>query len=120
MRYRYIVGMFAVATVFLATNPIGIASAQTDAAKLKAYVEANGLPCLSCHGINNKIVGPAWIDVAKRYHGNPKALSEVTERIVKGGSGLWGQIPMPPGQATSAQAKELAKMILSLEASSGK
>lgn len=120
MKCKHVVGIFAAVVAFSAIIPMSIAGAQTDAAKLKAYVEANSLPCFSCHAIDQKKIGPAWIDVAKRYHGKPKALSEVSERIVKGGSGLWGQIPMPPNQATPAQAKELAKMILSLEGNSPK
>ncbi len=88
---------------------------QSDVAKLTAYVQDNGLSCMGCHGIDTKLVGPAWTDVAKKYQGNPKAPSELAKRIADGGSGVWGQVPMPSGLATPAQAKELAGMILALD-----
>lgn len=88
---------------------------KADASKLLAYVRANNLACMACHAVDHKVVGPAWIDVAKKYKKDPKAIPELTERIHKGGVGVWGQIPMPPNQATEAQAKELAKLVLGLD-----
>lgn len=88
---------------------------KADAGKIQAYVQSKGLACMSCHGIDNKIVGPAWTDVAKKYKGDPKAEAELTKRIANGGSGIWGATPMPAGMATPAQAKDLAKLILGLD-----
>jgi cytochrome c len=87
---------------------------QTDANNLTAYVRSEGLSCMSCHSVTSKRVGPAWLDVAKKYHSDPKAQAMLTTRITNGGSGVWGSIPMPPGMANQAQAKKLAEMILHL------
>lgn len=87
---------------------------KADASKLLTYVKAHNLACMACHAVDHKVVGPAWIDVAKKYKKDPKAIPTLTERIHKGGVGIWGQIPMPPNQATEAQSKELAKLVLDL------
>ncbi|HEB80501.1 MAG TPA: cytochrome C [Chromatiales bacterium] len=87
---------------------------KADGAKIKSYVESNGLSCLGCHAIGHKLVGPAWMAVAKKYKGKAGASAELAKRIANGGSGVWGPVPMPPGQATPAQAKQLAKMVLDL------
>ncbi|MGA7799512.1 MAG: c-type cytochrome [Gammaproteobacteria bacterium] len=87
---------------------------QADASQLTSYVQSNGLACMSCHGVTEKKVGPAWIDVAQKYQHDAKAVSMVADRIQNGGVGSWGQTPMPPGMATHEQAEELAKMIMGL------
>lgn len=84
------------------------------AKKLLAYVQSNSLPCLSCHSVNAKVVGPAWISVAEKYKNDSKAEALLTDRIAKGGVGTWGKVPMPPGMATKAQAKVLAQLVLNL------
>ena len=70
--------------------------------------------CLACHAVSNKLVGPAYKDVAAKYKGQKDAEVTLIANIRKGGSGKWGQVPMPP-QATlsDADAKALAKWILS-------
>ncbi len=85
------------------------------AKKVVAYVQTNNLPCLSCHAVGHKVVGPAWLAVAEKYQSNPNAVSLLTERIAKGGVGTWGNIPMPPNLATEAQAKVLAQLIMDLD-----
>jgi cytochrome c len=52
--------------------------------------------CSACHGVGNKIVGPAFADVAKKYAGKANAKATLKARIKSGGSGAWGQVPMPP------------------------
>ncbi|HEX5394458.1 MAG TPA: c-type cytochrome [Rhodocyclaceae bacterium] len=52
--------------------------------------------CLACHGVANKIVGPAFADVAKKYKGQDGALIKLTAKVKAGGQGVWGAIPMPP------------------------
>jgi cytochrome c len=70
--------------------------------------------CLACHAVANKMVGPAYKDVAAKYKGNKDAEATLVASIKKGGSGKWGQIPMPPQTTLSdADAKALAKWILS-------
>lgn len=87
---------------------------QADASQLTSYVQAQGLACMSCHGVMEKKVGPAWIAVAKKYQNDAKAESTLVNRIQNGGVGTWGQVPMPPGMANHEQAEKLAKMIMDL------
>lgn len=88
---------------------------KADSAALVHYVNAQGLACMSCHSVDAKVVGPAWIAVAKKYHNDPHALALLTDRIQNGGSGTWGSTPMPPGMANHQQAQKLAKLIMDLE-----
>ena len=69
--------------------------------------------CTACHAVDKKLVGPAFQDVAKKYQGQPDAVSKLVESIRKGGSGKWGAIPMPAQPALSeADAKTLAEWVL--------
>ena len=72
--------------------------------------------CLACHSVANKIVGPAFKDVAAKYKGDGAALATLADKVRNGGGGAWGDIPMPPNAATTseAEAEILVKWILSL------
>ena len=67
--------------------------------------------CVACHGVANKIVGPAYRDVAKKYAGRADAAGYLAGKIKSGGSGVWGQIPMPPQTLTDAEAQTIAKWL---------
>ena len=83
----------------------GAAMANADLAKAKN--------CLACHSVATKIVGPAYKDVAAKYAGQKDAEAKLAEKIIKGGSGAWGTIPMPPNpQVTDAESHTLAKWVL--------
>ncbi len=72
--------------------------------------------CLACHAVDKKILGPAFKDVAQKYSGQKDAEAKLAEKVVKGGSGVWGQIPMPPNPKVSAdEANKLVRWILSLK-----
>jgi cytochrome c len=72
--------------------------------------------CLACHSIANKVVGPAYKDVAAKYAGQKDAENKLVQKVLKGGSGAWGAIPMPANtQVTDAEAHTLVKWILSLK-----
>ncbi len=72
--------------------------------------------CLSCHTVDKKIVGPAYKDVAKKYAGQKDAVEKLASKIMKGGSGVWGVVPMPVNsQVNEADAKKLAAWVLSLK-----
>jgi cytochrome c len=72
--------------------------------------------CMSCHSIGNKVVGPAFKDVAKRYAGQPDAESKLVQKVMKGGSGAWGVVPMPANaQVSEAEAKTLVQWILGMK-----
>jgi cytochrome c len=79
----------------------------------RALIEAG--TCLSCHQIDRKSVGPSYNDVAAKYRGDAAALARLATKIRTGGSGVWGQITMPPHpQLTEAQTTQMASYILSL------
>lgn len=72
--------------------------------------------CTACHGIDNKIVGPAYKDVAAKYADDSEALSKLKNSIKNGGVGKWGQVPMPAqAQLTDEQITILAEWILGLK-----
>lgn len=107
-------GAFALAAFLQPAVAAGVN--QAAAAKVKSYVSSNSLACMSCHAIDHKVLGPGWDAVAEKYKGKPGAATDLAKRIANGGSGIWGSMPMPPGQATPAQSKVLANMILELAA----
>ena len=72
--------------------------------------------CLSCHAVDKKIVGPAYQEVARKYAGQKDAADKLASKIMKGGAGVWGVIPMPVNsQVSEAEAKKLANWVLSLK-----
>jgi len=71
--------------------------------------------CLACHQVAMKVVGPALKDIAAKYKGDSGAVATLAAKVIKGGGGVWGDIPMPPNVTTSqAEAETLVKWILSL------
>jgi cytochrome c len=71
--------------------------------------------CLTCHKTDTKIIGPAYKDVAAKYENTEANVNMLAGKIIKGGTGVWGQIPMTPHAALSeADAKALAKYVLLL------
>ena len=70
--------------------------------------------CMSCHAVDKKLVGPAYKDVAAKYAGQKDAVDKLTQKVLKGGSGVWGAVPMPANpQVTEAEAKQLVQWVLS-------
>ncbi|MCV2361078.1 c-type cytochrome [Paucibacter sp. TC2R-5] len=69
--------------------------------------------CMACHAVDKKIVGPAYKDVAAKYAKDKDAVAKLADKIVKGGSGVWGPVPMPANaQVSPAEAKVLAAWVL--------
>lgn len=72
--------------------------------------------CMACHAVDKKLVGPSYKDVAGKYAGQKDAADKLATKIVKGGSGVWGPVPMPANtQVSEADAKKLAAWILTLK-----
>ena len=72
--------------------------------------------CAACHAVDKKLVGPAYVDVAAKYKSDKNAVATLTKKVKEGGSGVWGQIPMPPNAAApEADIKELVTWILALK-----
>lgn len=72
--------------------------------------------CMACHAVEKKLVGPSYKDVANKYAGQGDAVNKLAAKIVKGGSGVWGPIPMPANnQVSEVEAQKLATWILGLK-----
>ncbi|MBC7415746.1 MAG: c-type cytochrome [Herminiimonas sp.] len=72
--------------------------------------------CMSCHAVGNKLIGPSYKDVAAKYAGDSGAEERLTQKVLKGGSGAWGPVPMPANaQVSEAEARTLVKWVLSLK-----
>jgi cytochrome c len=98
---KLMLSLFAAA---LATTALP-AFAQADLAQKKN--------CLACHAVDKKVVGPAYKEVAAKYAGQKDAVEKLTQKVMKGGVGAWGQIPMPANpQVSEAEAKQLVTWIL--------
>jgi cytochrome c len=78
----------------------------------EAMAKAKG--CTACHGIDKKVIGPAYKDVAKKYKGEKDASAKLEASILKGSTGKWGPIPMPANKVSADEAKKLAAWVLSL------
>ncbi len=76
----------------------------------------DGSDCKTCHHPTNKIVGPSHTDVAKKYEFTQANVTLLAGKIITGGSGAWGEIPMSPhGDLTKADAEKMAMYVLSLD-----
>ena len=86
--------------------------AMDDAAATAALGKAG---CRACHAVDKKMVGPSYQDIAKKYRGDAKAVAMLSEKVRKGGTGTWGQIPMPPSppeKISDADLKAVVEWIL--------
>ncbi|MBP0598632.1 c-type cytochrome [Herbaspirillum sp. LeCh32-8] len=94
-----------------------VAGAAISAEALANPQLAKSKNCMACHSVDNKIVGPAFKDVAKKYAGQKDAEAKLTQKVLNGGGGVWGAVPMPAnkGQVTEAEARELVKWVLTLK-----
>jgi len=72
--------------------------------------------CMACHAIDKKLIGPPYKDVAAKYAGQKDAVDKLAAKVMKGGSGAWGVLPMPANpQVNDAEAKQLVQWILTLK-----
>jgi cytochrome c len=72
--------------------------------------------CLACHAIDQKLIGPAYKEVAKKYAGDSTAADKLAKKIIEGGAGSFGPVAMPPNpQVNAEEAKQLANWVLSLK-----
>jgi cytochrome c len=100
MKFRVLVVLAATAVMSSA------AMASADLARAKN--------CIACHAMGNKVVGPAYKDIAVKYAGQAGAEDRLIQKVLKGGSGAWGAVPMPAnGQVSEAEARTLVQWILS-------
>lgn len=97
-----------VLSMSVATYAAPAASASQDFGK----ISDKGQVCLACHSVDKKIVGPAFKDVREKYAKDPKAVETLSKKVKQGGSGVWGQVPMPANALTDKEATELVKWVL--------
>lgn len=84
-----------------------------DAKNAEELMKKSG--CLACHAVDKKLVGPAYKEVAAKYKDDKGAAAQLVDKVKKGGSGVWGQVPMPPNpQAKDDDVKVMVDYILSL------
>lgn len=92
----------------LATVVAGPALANADLAQKKN--------CMACHALDKKLVGPAYKEVAAKYAGQKDAVAKLADKVQKGGTGVWGQVPMPANpQVTAEEAKTLVAWVLTVK-----
>ena len=103
------------------TRPIGptngtkrtVATAAPKAPAADAHGErAKTAGCMACHGVTQKVVGPAFREIGGRYAGDGGAVERLAARVRNGGAGAWGQVPMPPQPLSDGEAKALVRWIL--------
>jgi cytochrome c len=98
-----LVGVFAALSV-----ASGAALASADLAKAKN--------CMACHALDKKLVGPSYKDVAAKYASDKDAAAKLAKKIREGGTGVWGQVPMPANpQVSEAEALTLAKWVMTVK-----
>lgn len=105
----HLVGLLSGAALLAAS-----ANVLADAKASEALAKQNG--CFTCHTVDKKLIGPAYKDVAAKYKGDKSAEAKLIEKVKKGGSGVWGQMPMPPNspQVKDEDIKTIVLWVLSL------
>ena len=99
---RLLLAIASVAAGFAVTSP-AMADLQLATAK----------NCMACHAVDKKLVGPSFKDIAAKYAGQADAAGKLETKVIKGGSGVWGPVPMPANaQVSPADAKALVAWIL--------
>jgi cytochrome c len=76
------------------TEAAAPATAEAAAPKKDGQALINSSDCRTCHKDDSKLIGPAYQDVAKKYENNAANVKMLTEKIINGGQGNWGEIPM--------------------------
>lgn len=93
---------------------LALSAAASAADDASALAQKNA--CMSCHGVDKKIVGPAFKEVAKKYAGDKGAEEKLVGKVKAGGKGVWGPIPMPPNpQVKTEDVHKIVAWVLSLK-----
>jgi cytochrome c len=77
-----------------AQSTVGAAASKSPNTSARDLANSSG--CLACHGVSNKLVGPALTEIGAKYHGQADASRDLVRKVKQGGSGVWGAVPMPP------------------------
>ncbi|RYF24976.1 MAG: c-type cytochrome [Comamonadaceae bacterium] len=97
----------------IATAAAGVAATSPALADQQLATAKN---CMTCHAVDKKLVGPSFKDVAAKYSGQKDATEKLSSKIIKGGAGAWGPVPMPANPQVSAdEARKLVEWILTVK-----
>lgn len=90
-----------------------VAAVSVTAPALADQALATSKNCMACHAVDKKLVGPAFKDIAAKYAGDKSAADKLAAKVMKGGAGVWGPVPMPANpQVSDAEAKKLVAWVL--------
>jgi len=105
---KMLVKWIAAVVVVMAAMP-AMAAANASTAMMLAMANS----CMGCHAIDRKLVGPSFKDIAKKYQGDASAEDKLVTKVIKGGAGVWGMVPMPshPG-LSQADAHTIVQWVL--------
>lgn len=84
------------------------AGAAVDMAAGQALAQKSG--CLACHSVDKKIIGPAYKDIAAKYKGQKDVEAKLIDKVKKGGSGVWGPMPMP-GNSPAVKDEDIKTLV---------
>lgn len=89
---------------------------QDDPIYIKGLAKLKTSDCTSCHMVERKIVGPSYADVAAKYENTEENIDMLAKKVIEGGVGVWGEIPMPPHPTLSMEdAKDMVSYVLLLK-----
>jgi cytochrome c len=90
-----------------------VAAVSVTAPALADQALATSKNCMACHAVDKKLVGPSFKDIAAKYAGDKSAADKLAAKVMKGGAGVWGPVPMPANpQVSDAEAKKLVAWVL--------
>jgi S-disulfanyl-L-cysteine oxidoreductase SoxD len=95
------------------SRPVLVAAAPVAAGAAAPAVQAllTQHNCIACHAVDSKLVGPSFKDIGRKHGARADALNYLAGKIKSGGSGVWGQVPMPPQSLSDEDAKAIAKWL---------
>ncbi|MCS5491984.1 c-type cytochrome [Algoriphagus limi] len=89
---------------------------QDDPIYIKGLEKVKGSDCQSCHMVERKIVGPSYAEVAAKYESTEENVEMLASKVIAGGVGVWGEVPMPAHPGLSEEdAKDMVRYVLLLK-----
>lgn len=83
---------------------------------IKGLAKLKTSDCTTCHMVERKIVGPSYADVASKYESTEENIEKLAQKVIEGGVGVWGEVPMPPHPTLSMEdAKDMVAYVLLLK-----
>ncbi|MBC5805317.1 MAG: c-type cytochrome [Candidatus Eremiobacter antarcticus] len=121
MRHILGISLLFVVACLLTSLLVSTRQAASAGSQSRGEALARKSDCLSCHAVDRKVVGPAFVSVAKRYAGKPGALDKLVAKVRNGGAGNWGSVAMTPHpNVPTSDLRAMVTWVLSLKASSKK